>query len=138
MASPQLAYYFGRRVAEIRPATDEEPDAWQIILDPAVYIRNLAVDNEQPSGIIGAAFLSGTGLDADTDAILQFGFSNAPTDENPDGSVTITGTVTFPPKGYEIQDADLDENYVNPDEPVTAEDTLPPDPSGERVADGPE
>lgn len=137
MPTPRLSYYFGRRVTEVRDGPEDEAHFWQIVLDPMVLIRNLDEGNAAPPpDIIGTALLTGS-VEEGVSTTLQFGYSMPPTTDDPGGSVQTVSEVVFADKKYEIQDPEMNEDYVVPDDPVVAEDSLPADPSDDRVADGP-
>jgi len=106
----EVSHLHGRAVLDVVP----EPPPWGILLDGQVLLENVDEQLPVPQGILGTTLLSSQDL-GDNRSRLVFGRSAT---EGPQVEAEIL-----------IQQEDA---------PPTAVEELPPDPSGERVAEGPQ
>jgi len=123
---PDLTYFIGRPFLGLED-TDE---SWRIVLDAGGVIENkdleIAKPDEEP--LKGTVFIRP--IFSELDTRLQFGVGN-----------DVATELTLNPLKYTISDPSFSlgaEEELYPQVPVDIEATLPPDPSDERVADGPE
>jgi hypothetical protein len=127
----QIDHYVGRAVVEVIPGQGED-NQWAIRLEGDVLIRNYDKDIEiPPEELVGTAFLSvdyATTV-APITTTISFGYSS------PEGTYSGEGGVQI------VAEIPLHEYTVvapGSEDPQAEEVALPPDPSPERVADGPE
>jgi len=123
-----LTYFVGRPFVSV-----EGGDEWVIVLDGNARITNY--DHRRsapdPDTLVGTSFI--LPIFSELDTRLQFGRNNADT-----GEVEILTEVTLTPALYTISDPNYATTEVYPQVPQEIADELPPDPSADRVADGPE
>lgn len=128
----KLDYYNGRPFVRVIQNEDGEESEWGIELEGGVLIRNhdgrrTIIPDEnlfKGTSFLGAIF-------DEQHTTLHFGYSNK------NGS-TVVGEIQFTPTLYSVADNDYTggaEIYPQADTPE--EDVLPPDPSNDRVAEGP-
>jgi hypothetical protein len=121
-----LTYFNGRPVVGV--GEGEEEGEWSILLDGDGLITNKDASIEMPEaeGLVGMTFLRT--IYSELDTRLQFGVQDR-----------ISQEVVLNPMLYTISDpVYTSEGVVYPQVPVNPEDEIPPDPSEDRVADGPE
>jgi len=123
---PDLTYFIGRPFVTLE--VDDESNEWTIVLDGNGRITNKDSEREAPS----LEVLSGTSfvrpIFSELDTRLQFGVLD-----------NVASEVTLTPTLYTMTDPTLgSEEEIYPQVLPELADTLPPDPSDERVADGPE
>jgi hypothetical protein len=120
-----LTYFIGRPFASLEEGDDGE---WSIVLDGNARITNKDSGVELPvlEELQGTQFLRP--IFSQTETRLQFGVID-----------NIVCEVALTPTQYTISDPSIvTEGDVYPQVPVELADSVPPDPSDERVADGPE
>lgn len=129
----KLDYYIGRPLSRVIQNEDGEASEWGVELEGGVLIRNQ--DGRRTVAPDSETFMGTSLLKVEFDeqhTTLQLGHSNQ------QGSVVV-GEIQLTPALYTLADAEYTggtEVYPQAEqEPV---DNLPPDPSAERVVDGPE
>jgi hypothetical protein len=126
--SPRLDYYVGRGVVEI------DDTEWAIVLDGDIRITNKDTFLSTPenlSKLVGKMFLVGV-MSAD-ETRLQFGRVLS-------GQVTVEEEIVLSPLDYTISDPRFptpSEHYPQREELLSPGSDAPPDPSPDRVVDGP-
>lgn len=122
-----LTYFIGRPFVALE-VDDENEGEWTIVLDGNGRITNKNPTQEMPDvdKLKGSTFIRP--IFSELDTRLQFGVLD-----------TVNAEVTLSPTKYTMSDPNLEtEEEYYPQVPVELADTLPPDPSDERVADGPD
>lgn len=118
----KLDHFVGRAVESVTDG--DERGQWKISLDGDATIWNLDPSIEKPMGLEGTIFCRAT-----DDTPIQLAFSQG---SEPDGSAKIVKEISLNPDKYAV-------GMQEPQKDVApASDHLPPDPSAERVVDGPE
>lgn len=120
-----LSYYSGRPFMKLEEGENGE---WTIYLDGDATITNKDPEISLPDEetLKGTQFIRG--IYGQTDTRLQFGVNDM-----------VATEVTLNPMLYTINDpVHLPEGEVFPQVPPDYEEEIPPDPSDERVVDGPE
>lgn len=140
MPNPDLTYYYGRRVVRVHIPKDKpsvHPSEWAIELEGGVIIKNKAkAKTAYPNRIEGTVLLNVDFQGSHTD--LQFGQAYPATVDSPEGSISVIDEVVFNRNMYRISDRELGEGDFNPDDTTPEPTGLPPDPSADRVASGPQ
>jgi len=123
-----LTFFIGRPFVDIVPLSGADDGLWQITLDGGSVItnRDLAKPIPDKTTLVGTQFIRP--IYSELDTRLQFGVKDA-----------VLQEVILSPTLYTISDPDFTSNgeiypQMVPD-PLTG---VAPDPSGDRVADGPE
>jgi hypothetical protein len=123
-----LTFFIGRPFVDIVPLTGADDGLWQITLDGGSVItnRDLAKPIPDKATLVGTQFIRP--IYSEVDTRLQFGVKDA-----------VLQEVILSPTLYTISDPDFTSNgeiypQMVPD-PLTG---VAPDPSVDRVADGPE
>jgi len=120
-----LTYFIGRPFVALEEGENGE---WSILLDGEARVTNKDPGRPLPEEDVfkGSQFLRP--IYSELDTRLQFGVMDNVVDE-----IVLTPTM------YTMTDPSLTtEEEFYPQVPIELTDTLPPDPSDERVADGPE
>jgi hypothetical protein len=123
---PDLTYFIGRPFSALE--VDEDSNVWTIILDGDGRITNKDESKEAPSheALTGTTFVRP--IFSELDTRLQFGVLD-----------TVAYEIVLTPSAYTISDPSFgEEEEIYPQVPVAIEDSLPEDPSADRVVDGPE
>jgi hypothetical protein len=137
---PSLDHYIGREVTFVGRKKKSEPHEWEIHLSGNIVVKNLDVLNTEVPEIKGLQFVMLTLGEMDTR--LVFGNPNVKT-----GAVDNKREVTLNPIKYSITDPnraggrEIEPQRLDPEERAMVERLaakLPPDPSAERVAEGPQ
>jgi hypothetical protein len=123
-----LDHFIGRSVVRIHRGKKE--NRWAIEFDGRITVHNKDKNRTTPSDDIQGTALLRT-IFSETDTKLQFGTSNA------DGPVIVEEVILSPAKYTLTGLQGQDEEYY-PQAAEEDDDMLPPDPSPERVAEGPD
>jgi hypothetical protein len=127
MVRPALDHYVGQKVEEVGDA--DENSAWSILFEGGARVYNVSDKEElkEIPAVVGMSLASVTL--SETDTKMFFG----PDDEQ--GTVVVE----LDPINYSISAPDAEGPPVFPQraDEMSAEKTLPPDPSSERIKDGP-
>jgi hypothetical protein len=120
-----LAYFIGRPFEDLTVGEDGE---WEIALDGGAIIRNKDAERSAPelSDLQGTSFIRP--IFSELDTRIQFGVLD----------MVHTEVILTPTKYTVIDSVYTGGEEVYPQVPVEILDTVPEDPSDERVADGPE
>lgn len=133
MTIPRLDYYFGRPVEFVGRLDSSEGDwDWVIQFVDQVIVRNHDKRRKAAPGesLKGEMFLSN--ILSETETRMLFGHYDAAQ------APVVTDEVILTPTLYSISDAKFGEEQFFPQVPVEEGADLPPDPSSDRVAEGPE
>jgi hypothetical protein len=128
MRMVDLTYFIGRPFVDVLPLTGEDDGLWAISLDGGSLITNKDESKPVPdkNTLVGTQFIRP--IYSELDTRLQFGVKDA-----------VLQEVILSPTLYTISDPDFTSDgeiypQMTPD-PLTG---VAPDPSDERVVDGPE
>lgn len=121
--SPSLDHFIGRQVVAIEQVAHGE---WELRLEGDVIVRNLGREDwKSVEDAVGESLLK---VDHDEDGdFVSFGISHADRPAEINHRLKLTRyeyTISVPDGG-------------DPNDELSTEDALPPDPSAERVVDGP-
>jgi len=123
-----LDHLIGQQVTQVFPG--DATSAYTIQMDSGLVITNKDVDNGgDPPDIVGKTLC--TVIYSELDTQLQFGITTT-------DAVIEEVMVTLSPTLYTIGGIEGQEEEYYPQIPQELQDALPPDPSTDRVADGPE
>jgi len=129
VTTPQLDYYVGRSVEAVLTYGEGDWD-WGIQFPGNVAIRNTDKRRTSVPEVDGLVFMS-VGLSED-ETRMMFGTTK-------DGGAEITQVVSLSPLQYSITDGNFEGGPHFPQRPTQEEvDSLPPDPSEERVVEAAE
>lgn len=121
-----LSYFIGRPYVSLDTTLPD--NQWRITLDGSaiVYNKDPQMPAPNPDDLSGTVFIRPVFSELDTR--MQFGVIDA-----------VQTEVILTPTLYTVSDPNFtSDTEIYPQVPVTPEDTLPEDPSDERVVDGPE
>jgi len=128
LPTASLDHFIGQQVTQVFPADDAS--AYTIQMDSGMVITNKDTANggDPPADIVGKVLC--TVIYSETDTRLQFGLTTT------DG-VAEEEWVTLSPLLYTIGGIEGQDQEYYPQNPPEIQAALPPDPSDDRVADGP-